>query len=169
MLPAHRSVGIGRRLVTAAIRLAAPVAGALYVAAGREERGFYSLLGFTAVGPEHFPPGGAGAATSGGGGGGGAGGAGAESASGVSAGSGLGVAAGGRRSVTPLTSGDVGGLLRAAGAVAAGEYGSLTGEQEGAGGGVGGGNGGDAPSGDDVGGGRAGVPGGDPPPQSPSG
>lgn len=55
VLPAHRSAGIGRRLVTAAIRLAAPVAGALYVAASREERGFYSLLGFTAVGPEHTP------------------------------------------------------------------------------------------------------------------
>lgn len=55
VLPAHRGVGIGRRLVAAAAA-AAPVVGATYVAAGRTERGFYSLLGFAAVGPETTPP-----------------------------------------------------------------------------------------------------------------
>ncbi|GAB0490175.1 hypothetical protein MMPV_001407 [Pyropia vietnamensis] len=169
VLPAHRSVGIGRRLVTAAIRLAAPVAGALYVAAAQEERGFYSLLGFTAVGPEHTPPGSAGAVTSGGGGGGGGtGGVGAvATAAGVAGSGSLGVAAGGRRSVTPLTSGDVGGLLRASGAVAAGEYGSLSGESEDGAGGDGGSGGGDASGSDGAGGGGVGLSGQNPPPPEP--
>lgn len=55
VLPAHRGAGIGRRLVAAAVAAAAPVVGATYVAAGRTERGFYSLLGFAAVGPETTP------------------------------------------------------------------------------------------------------------------
>lgn len=68
--------------------------------------------------------------------------------------------------MTPLTSGDVGGLLRSAGAVAAGEYGALAGETT-AGGDGGSGGDGDARGGDAVGGGGgggAGTAGGDPPP-----
>ncbi|GAB0497442.1 hypothetical protein MMPV_008775 [Pyropia vietnamensis] len=55
VLPAHRGAGIGRRLVEEAVAAAAPIVGAIYVAAGRMERGFYSLLGFTPVGPEMAP------------------------------------------------------------------------------------------------------------------
>lgn len=55
VLPAHRGAGIGRRLVETAVAAAAPIVGAIYVAAGRTERGFYTLLGFTPVGPETAP------------------------------------------------------------------------------------------------------------------
>jgi len=55
VLPARRGAGVGRRLVAAAVAAAAPVAGAVYVAAGRSERGFYTLLGAVPLGPETTP------------------------------------------------------------------------------------------------------------------
>jgi len=72
--------------------------------------------------------------------------------------------------VTPLTGGDVGGLLRSAGAVSAGEFGSLPGERGGGGGAPevdgadGGGGAGGGGGGGDGGGGGGGGGGGDPEP-----